>query len=77
MGDDEATGYIGGAVTPEMEEAFGKAVDWVGETASDAVEWAGEPSSSSSLPAIPRDRTKTALPQTLSTPRAPCPRHHS
>jgi hypothetical protein len=45
MGDDEATGYIGGAVTPEMEEAFGKAVDWVGETASDAVGWAGETAS--------------------------------
>jgi hypothetical protein len=39
MGDEEATGYIGGAVTPEMEEAFGKAVDWVGETANEAVDW--------------------------------------
>ena len=40
MGDEEGTGYIGGAVTPEMEEAVGKAVDWVGEAASGAVAWA-------------------------------------
>ena len=40
MSEDEATGYIAGAVTPEMEDAFGKAVDWIGDTANEAVDWA-------------------------------------
>jgi hypothetical protein len=40
MSEDEATGYIAGAVTPEMEDAFGKAVDWIGDTANEAVHWA-------------------------------------
>jgi hypothetical protein len=40
MSDDEATGYIGGAVTPEMEDAVGKAVDWIGDTANEAIDWA-------------------------------------
>ena len=40
MSEDEATGYIAGAVTPEMEDAVGKAVDWIGDTASEAVDWA-------------------------------------
>jgi len=45
MSEDESTGYIAGAVTPEMEEAVGKAVDWVGETASDALDWVGDTAS--------------------------------
>ena len=40
MSEDEATGYIAGAVTPEIEDAFGKAVDWIGDTATEAVDWA-------------------------------------
>jgi hypothetical protein len=40
MSEDEATGYIAGAVTPEMEDAVGKAVDWIGDTANEAVDWA-------------------------------------
>jgi hypothetical protein len=40
MGDEEASGYIAGAVTPEMEDAVGKAVDWIGDTANKAVDWA-------------------------------------
>jgi hypothetical protein len=42
MGDDEATGYIGGAVTPEMQEAVDEAVDWAGTTASAAIDWAAQ-----------------------------------
>jgi hypothetical protein len=45
MSDEEATGYIAGAVTPEMEEAFGNAVDWIGDTANEAVDWAKQEAS--------------------------------
>jgi hypothetical protein len=45
MGDDAATGYIAGAATPEMEEAFGKAVDWIGDTANEAADWAKQEAS--------------------------------
>jgi hypothetical protein len=42
MTEEESAGYIGGAVTPEIEEAVGKAVGWVADTATDVVDWAAQ-----------------------------------
>ena len=40
MTDENAEGYIAGALPPEATEAIGSAVDWVGEKAGEAVDWA-------------------------------------
>ena len=40
MVDENAEGYIAGALPPEATEAIGSAVDWVGEKAGEAADWA-------------------------------------
>jgi len=39
---DESEGYIAGAVPPEVNDAIGDAVDWLGEKGREAVDWAGQ-----------------------------------
>src|SRR5206468_2898371 len=41
MTDENAEGYIAGALPPEATEAIGSAVDWVGEKAGDLADSVG------------------------------------